>query len=67
MQAKADQEERVRNIRCFETTNRAEHNEKDLSLNTIGKKVMRTQDGSSVPMSDRDDQLIVESGMFRRT
>jgi len=30
-------------------------------------KVMRTQDGKGVTMGERDDQLIVESGMFRRT
>jgi len=29
----------------FDTWNRTEHCEKDLTVNTIGKKVMRTQDG----------------------
>ena len=28
---------------------------------------MRTQDGAEVPMANRDDQLIVETGMWRRT
>jgi len=28
---------------------------------------MKTQDGQLVPMGARDQQLIVESGMFRRT
>ena len=27
---------------------------------------MRTQDGKLVPMGDRDEQLIVETGMYRR-
>ena len=67
MQDKADQEERIRNQRCFETTNRTQHCEKDITINTIGKKVMRTQDGGNVPLADRDDQLIVETGMYRRT
>ena len=38
-----------------------------MSTNTVGRKVMRTQDGKLVPMSDRDNQLIVEQGMWRRT
>lgn len=36
-------------------------------MNQVGRKVMRTQDGSDVPMSLRDEQLIVETGMYRRT
>jgi hypothetical protein len=38
-----------------------------LTTNTVGKKVMRTQDGAAVPMTQRDEQLIVETGMWRRT
>jgi len=38
-----------------------------MSSNTVGRKVMRTQDGKLVPLSDRDNQLIVETGMWRRT
>lgn len=67
MQDKADAEERIRNQRCFDTTSRSEHSEKDLTLNVIGKKVMRTQDGGNVPLANRDEQLIVETGMYRRT
>lgn len=67
MQEKAENEERMRNIRHLQSTNRAEFNEKDLTTNTVGRKVMRTQDGKVVTMAERDDQLIVESGMFRRT
>jgi hypothetical protein len=33
----------------------------------IGKKVMRTQDGAEVKIEQRDEQLIVETGMYRRT
>ena len=32
----------------------------------IGRKVMRTQDGKNVSMAERDQQLIVEAGMWRR-
>jgi hypothetical protein len=67
MQEKAENEERMRNVRHLQSTNRAEFNEKDLTTNTVGRKVMRTQDGKGVTMAERDDQLIVESGMFRRT
>jgi hypothetical protein len=28
---------------------------------------MRTQDGAEISMAQRDDQLIVETGMWRRT
>lgn len=28
---------------------------------------MKTQDGAQVPLSERDEQLIVETGMYRRT
>ena len=31
-----------------------------MTSNTVGRKVMRTQDGKLVPLSDRDNQLIVE-------
>jgi hypothetical protein len=54
-------------MRSFDTWNRTEHSTKDLSVNTIGKKVMKTQDGEFVPLAARDDQLIVETGMWRRT
>jgi hypothetical protein len=39
---------------------------KDLTSNVIGRKVMQTQDGKLVPMQHRDEQLIVETGMYRR-
>lgn len=53
--------------RCFDTWQRSEFTQKDLCLNPIGKKVMKTQDGADVPMECRDDQLIVETGMWHRT
>lgn len=62
-----DAEERARQQRCFDTWNRTAYTEKDLTANVIGKKVMRTQDGVELGMENRDDQLIVETGMWRRT
>ena len=53
--------------RYFDTTNAENFYEKDNSQNTIGRKVMKTQDGKLVPMGDRDDNFIVETGMYRRT
>ena len=38
-----------------------------MTHNTIGRKVMQTQDGKLVAAESRDDNLIVETGMFRRT
>jgi hypothetical protein len=67
LKEKEEAEERARQVRRFDTWNRTEHNSKDLNANIIGKKVMRTQDGADVPMALRDEQLIVESGIWRRT
>ena len=53
-------------VRSFATTNGCTHDEKNLTTNVIGRKVMVTQDGKLVPMVDRDEQLIVETGMYRR-
>ena len=67
MKEKQDEQERLLQQRFFDTWNRTEHSVKDLTVNVIGKKVMRTQDGADVSVAQRDDQLIVESGMWRRT
>lgn len=67
IQAKQEEQERVRQQRHFDTWNRSEFTQKDLTANVIGKKVMRTQDGGELTMDNRDDQLRVETGMWRRT
>lgn len=67
MQERRDAQERKLQERYFDTTNKEFLYEQDMSQNTIGRKVMRTQDGKLVSMADRDEQLIVESGMYRRT
>ena len=53
--------------RYFDTTNRENLVPQDMTANTVGRKVMQTQDGKLVPQEHRDDQFTVESGMFRRT
>lgn len=66
MEAKAAQVEAERNRRFFQTTKEAYHCGQPLTENVVGRKVMRTQDGQLVDMAARDQQLIVETGMFRR-
>jgi hypothetical protein len=34
--------------------------------NAIGRRVMKTQDGKQVSFNERDEQLIVEEGTWRR-
>lgn len=41
--------------------------EQDLTANTVGRKVMQTQDGKLVAQGSRDNNFIVETGMYRRT
>jgi len=53
--------------RYFDTTSGENFDAKDLTQNTVGRKVMKTQDGKMVPMASRDENFIVESGMYRRT
>ena len=53
--------------RYFDTTNRENLVAQDMTANTVGRKVMQTQDGKLVAGQSRDDQFIVETGMFRRT
>ena len=67
MQAKRDALEKQKQERYFDTTNKETHYEQDMSQNTIGRKVMKTQDGKLVSADSRDENLIVETGMYRRT
>lgn len=52
--------------RYFETTTGSTFKPQDYQQNTIGRKVMKTQDGKMVSQNLRDDQLIVEHGTWRR-
>ena len=38
----------------------------DYCQNTIGRKVMKTQDGVPVSLNVKDEQLVVEHGTWRR-
>ena len=67
MRQKAEEEERIRNARFFDTTNRTTFQQKDISENVVGRKVMKTQDGKLVPLPSRDEQLMVEHGLAKRT
>ena len=55
-----------RDQRMFETTNMAVHKEMDHYQNTIGRRVMKTQDGAPVSLNEKDEQLVVEHGTWRR-
>ena len=67
MQAKRDDIAARDNDRYFDTTNGENHCTMPLDQNTIGRKVMQTQDGKLVAMPSRDENFIVETGMYRRT
>ena len=56
--------EAERQRRFFDTTNRSTYDSKDLSQNVIGRKVMRTQDGSEIEEVGYDI-LQVETGMIK--
>ena len=67
MQEKKDALARKQQERYFDTTNAENLTPQDMSQNTVGRKVMKTQDGKLVSAESRDDNLIVETGMYRRT
>lgn len=55
-----------REARMFETTNMAVHKPMDYYQNTVGRKVMKTQDAVPVSINVKDEQLVVEHGTWRR-
>ena len=66
MKRKAEEEERIRNMRFLDTTARTTFVKKDLTENAVGRKVMRTQDGKLVSLDNRDELLMVEHGFGKR-
>lgn len=58
---KAEEDERIRNIRYFDSTNQTTFTEQDISYNSVGRRVMKTQDGRGVDLEKRDEQLQVEN------
>lgn len=53
-------------MRYFETTNKAIHDTKSMYENTVGRKVMKTQDGKITSLNEKDELLVVEHGTWRR-
>lgn len=66
MQERRAEQERKQQERCFDTTSSENFTAQDLTQNTVGRKVMKTQDGKLVPLECRDEQLMVEQGITRR-
>ena len=52
--------------RHWDTTTATTFKKQDYSQNVIGRKVMYTQDGGHVSLNEKDDQLVVEHGTWRR-
>ena len=48
LQEKEDELERERQARRFDTTNKVTYEQKPLNENTVGRWVMRTQDGAAI-------------------
>ena len=62
MKIKTAEEEKLRNTRYFDSTNKTTYEPKHLTENVVGRKVMKTQDGKLVPLPHRDELLMVEHG-----
>lgn len=60
------EKERIRNARCFDTTAKTFYKPLDLTMNTIGQKVMKTRDGVCIPHWQRDEQFLVETKLGAR-
>lgn len=62
--------QRIRDLeleqRHFDTTTASTFGKQNYQENTIGRRVMKTQDGKDVSFNLRDEQLIVEHGTWRR-
>lgn len=67
MEERARQEEIERNRRYFESTNQTSFSKKPMDENTIGRRVMKTQNGMPVPHAQKDELLQVEHGFGKRT
>ena len=67
MQQKAEDEERLRNMRYFDSTAKTTYTKQDYSANVVGKRVMKTQNGQSLMTQEKDEELTVEHGFGRRT
>lgn len=66
MKEKDRQDEITRSQRYFDTTQGSDYTKKDQFQNQIGRRQMKTQDCANVSINERDEQLIVEHGTWRR-
>jgi len=66
MRQKEHQEELQRQTRYFETTQKSDYTKQDQFQNVVGRRQMRTQDNANISLNERDEQLIVEHGTWRR-
>jgi len=60
------EEERIRNQRYFDSTAKTTFVAQDLTMNQVGRLVMKTQDGAMISSNKRDELLLVEHGYGRR-
>jgi len=54
-------------MRYFDSTTQTTFVKQDYTVNEIGKKVMKTQNGQPIKHIDKDEELTVEHGFGRRT
>lgn len=54
-------------MRYFDSTARTTYVKQDYSVNKVGARVMKTQDGKAVDSTCKDEELLVEHGYGRRT
>ena len=57
----------LREQRFFDTSSRSNFTPQDLTKNQVGRRVMKNQDGQEVGLGQRDEQLVVEHGTWRRS
>ena len=57
----------LREERFFDTTSRTNFTQQDLSKNCVGRRNMKNQDGEEIDQGQRDEQLAVEHGTWRRS
>ena len=66
MRQKEREVEALRELTYFNTTQKSDYVPQSHTENTIGRRVMKTQDGKGVSFMDKDEQLLVEQGIWRR-
>lgn len=67
MKEKEEEEERIRNMRYFDSTTKTTYVKQDYSANELGRRVMKTQNGAAIDQLNKDEELTVEHGFGRRT